>query len=71
MAEINDIFNDLVVSVPSESIGTVTAIRNFIIDIINSKTTLSAIDEDTTILTNKDTIILDGDDKQVIDAISN
>ena len=71
VAEINDIFNDLVVSVPSESIGTVTAIRNFIIDIINSKTTLSAIDEDTTILTNKDTIILDGDDKQVIDAISN
>ena len=70
VAEINDIFNDLVVSVPSESIGTVTAIRNFIIDIINSKTTLSAIDEDTTILTNKDTIILDGDDKQVIDAIS-
>lgn len=71
VAEINDIFNDLVVSVPSESIGTVTAIRDFIIDIINSKTTLSAIDEDTTILTNKDTIILDGDDKQVIDAISN
>lgn len=71
VAEINDIFNDLVISVPSESIGTVTAIRDFIIDIINSKTTLSAIDEDTTILTNKDTIILDGDDKQVIDAISN
>ena len=70
VAEINDIFNDLVISVPSESIGTVTAIRDFIIDIINSKTTLSAIDEDTTILTNKDTIILDGDDKQVIDAIS-
>ena len=71
VTEVNDIFNDLAVSVPSESIGTVTAIRNFIIDIINSKTTLSAIDEDTTILTNKDTIILDGDDKQVIDAISN
>lgn len=71
VTEVNDIFNDLVVSVPSESIGTVTAIRDFIIDIINSKTTLSAIDEDTTILTNKDTIILDGDDKQVIDAISN
>ena len=70
VAEINDIFNDLVVSVPSKSIGTVTAIRNFIIDIINSKTALSAIDEDTSILTNKDTIILDGDDKQVIDAIS-
>ena len=70
VTEINDIFNDLVVSVPSESIGTVTAIRNFIIDIINSKTALSAIDEDTSILTNKDTIILDGDDKQVIDAIS-
>ena len=70
VTEINDIFNDLVISVPSESIGTVTAIRDFIIDIINSKTTLSAIDEDTTILTNKDTIILDGDDKQVIDAIS-
>ena len=70
VAEINDIFNDLVVGVPSESIGTATAIRDFIIDIINSKTTLSAIDEDTTILTNKDTIILDGDDKQVIDAIS-
>ena len=70
VAEINDIFNDLVVSVPSESIGTVTAIRDFIIDIINSKTALSAIDEDTSILTNKDTIILDGDDKQVIDAIS-
>lgn len=71
VTEVNDIFNDLIVSVPSESIGTVTAIRDFIIDIINSKTTLSAIDEDTTILTNKDTIILDGDDKQVIDAISN
>lgn len=70
VTEINDIFNDLVVGVPSESIGTATAIRDFIIDIINSKTTLSAIDEDTTILTNKDTIILDGDDKQVIDAIS-
>ena len=70
VAEINNIFNDLVVGVPSESIGTATAIRDFIIDIINSKTTLSAIDEDTTILTNKDTIILDGDDKQVIDAIS-
>ena len=70
VAEINDIFNDLVVGVPSESIGTATAIRDFIIDIINSKTALSAIDEDTSILTNKDTIILDGDDKQVIDAIS-
>jgi len=69
--EIKDIFNDLVISVPSESIGSVTAIRNFIIDIINNNTALSEFDENTRFLTNKDTIILNGgDDAETIEAIS-
>lgn len=68
--DVNDTFSDLIVGVPASSIATVTAIRDFIISIINNKTALSSISSGDEILTTNDTLLLDGDDVDVIKAIS-